>query len=220
MTHRSRLAVLFTVSAVVANVVGCGSPNKANIALRKENQSLSDKIALLERQHQVDVAALETAIAANAAAGSPTTRPVADPARVHELFLPVGLKLGRLTAVTNLDYRTPAVNGLKVQVSPTDDTGDVIKATGTIVVEATDPLQSPEPLLGRWEFAPADLKKLWYSTTFTYAYVLPCPWQSAPPQTKSIRVKVRFVDLLTGRTIGPVETVVPNAPVAHKDINQ
>jgi hypothetical protein len=126
---------------------------------------------------------------------------------LHELFTVVDLKIGRLTGPTEITSTQPAVPALKVQVSPQDDTGDTIKAAGRMIVEVTDPSQSPEPLLGRWEFGPEELKRLWVSSTFVYAYVLTCPWETVP-KVDTVRVKVRFVDFLTGRAIGPTERVV------------
>jgi hypothetical protein len=182
---------------------GCQKPSGANIALRKENQGLNETIARLEREHQAAMASLSVASGA-----SNTTQPAVDAARLPELFTVVDLKLGRLTSATSITSTTqPSRPGLKVQVAPRDDTGDTIKAPGRMIVEATDPSQSPEPLLGRWEFGPSELKRLWVSSTFVYSYVLPCPWE-ALPSAKSVRVKVRFVDFLTGRSIGPAERVV------------
>jgi hypothetical protein len=210
LSSRLRAFAVAICASVPVIVTGCGRPNAANIELRKQNQSLNDRIVYLELQHKRDVATVEVATASTRPTSDVSSKPVVDPTRMSELYIPVSLKLGRLTGVTNIDYRTPDVTGLKVQISPEDDTGDVVKATGTFVVEATDPTQSPEPLIGRWEFSPAQIKRMWYSTLFVYAYILPCPWQGEPPKASQVRVKVRFVDLLTGRTIGPVEKVVPN----------
>jgi hypothetical protein len=198
-----RLPLSILLAALALTAGGCG-PNAANILLRKENQSLKDTIAQLQLQHKADSHSL-----AVAAGASGTTRPVADPSRLDDLFTVVDLKLGRLTAVRVLDPEHPGQTGLKVEVSPRDDTGDTVKASGQFVVEATDPNQSPEPLLGRWTFGPQDLKRRWYSTFLVYAYILPCPWDKSPT-AKSIRVKVRFTDFLTGRAIGPVEKIIPN----------
>ncbi len=199
---RGRWLLGCVILTAVVILTGCGKPNAANIVLRKENQSLKDEVAKLQLQHQADIASLEVA-----AGKEGTTRPVVtDPSRLPDLFTVVDLQLGRLTATTLGSDNKP---GLKVEVAPRDDTGDKLKASGTFTIEATDPSQSPEPLLGRWEFGPQDLKKLWYSTWFVYSFVLPCPWETTPPAgVKSIRVKVRYTDLLTGRSPAPVETIL------------
>ena len=204
---RGRWSLGFIVSTVaIAALVGCGKPNAANIVLRKENQSLKDEVARLQLQHQADMASLVVQ-----ARQPGTTQPsVVDPSRLPDLFTIVDLELGRLTATTLGSGNQP---GLKVEVAPRDDTGDKLKASGTFVVEATDPSQSPEPLLGRWEFGPQDLKKLWYSTWFVYSFVLPCPWETPPASNvTSVRVKVRYTDLLTGRSPEPVETILKYSP--------
>jgi hypothetical protein len=195
------LAIVTTASAfAIIATAGC-RPNTANIALRKENQALKDRITSLERQHTADIASMA------AMRGEPnTTEPaIVNPDRLPLLFTTTDLKIGRLTGPATFDSGKP---GLKVQISPQDDTGDVIKASGTMIVEATDPEHSPEPLLGRWVFEPADLKDKWISSMFVYAYILSCPWEGTPPAVKSVRVKVRFVDFLTGRALGPVDRVV------------
>ena len=186
---------------------GCGKPNAANISLRKENQSLKDEVARLQLQNRADQASL-----AVASGSTGTTRPAVDPSRLPELFTVVDLQMGRLTAMDRDSSGNPI---LKVQVAPRDDTGDKLKAAGTFVVEATDPSQSPEPLLQRWEFAPKDLKTLWYSTTFVYSYVLPCKWESVP-KAERVRVKVSYTDLLTGRSPEPVEMVIKNAAIGQQ----
>lgn len=193
---------LVTLFAAVPLLSGCGGPNAANIALRKENQSLKDQVAKLELQHKADMASL-----AVAAGQEGTTRPaLLDLSRLPDLFTVVDLEMGRLTSL-NTDYNGKV--GLKVQVAPRDDTGDKLKASGRFVIEATDPSQSPEPLLGRWEFGPQDLKHLWYSSMFVYSYVLQCPWDKVPTAER-IRVKVHYTDLLTGRALEPVESIIKN----------
>jgi hypothetical protein len=197
---------LFTLHAALAvALAGCG-PNAANIVLRKENQNLKDTISQLKRQHMADQQSL--AVAAQQAG---TTQPVATPEQLGQLFTVVDLKLGRLTGIQAINPDQPDQLAIKVEVAPQDDTGDTVKASGYFIIEATDPNQSPEPLLGRWKFGPDELKKLWYSTFLVYSYVLPCPLDK-PPTAKSIRVKVRFIDLVTGRSIGPVERIIPNKP--------
>ena len=38
----------FLSAALIGAISGCGSPSKANIALRKENQDLNQRVAMLE----------------------------------------------------------------------------------------------------------------------------------------------------------------------------
>lgn len=207
MANRPLSIVLTSAVLLSALGAGCGKPSAANIALRKENQSLKDELARLQLQHAADQASL-----AVTKGDAGTTRPsLLDPSRLPDLFTVVDLQLGRLTAM-NVDSSGKV--GLKVQVAPRDDTGDKFKASGTFVIEATDPSQSPEPLLGTWEFGPKDLKHMWYSSTFVYSYVLECPWDKVPT-VDSIRVKVRYTDLLTGRALPQVETVIKNTAKAQ-----
>jgi len=201
-----RLPLALMLAAVLT---GCGGPSAANVELRKKNQQLSEEVAKLRGRADADAAAIAVLQRQAAEGGGTATTAPAD--RLRQLFMASALRLGRLTGAADLDPARPGNDGLKVYVTPTDFDGDTLKAAGSFLVEATDPTQSPEPLLGRWEFPVERARELWYGKAMLYEYVLPCPW-AQPPQAKEARLKVTFVDALTGRTIGPVETKVALAP--------
>jgi hypothetical protein len=87
---------------------------------------------------------------------------------------------------------------LKVYLIPTDESGDDIKATGTVVIEAFD-LAAQDTRVGRWEFSSAQLKPMWNGHGMLYEFIIPCPWQTLP-QHEKVTIKVSFTDALTGRT--------------------
>src|SRR5690242_13566088 len=83
------LALWMLVAAPM--LTGCGSPNTANIELRKQNQELHDKIDQLTRAHEADAATIR---GLQNKAGAVPTLPQD---RLDKLFTVHGLTLGRLT---------------------------------------------------------------------------------------------------------------------------
>jgi hypothetical protein len=172
-------------------LAGCTTPNKANILLRKENQNLRDRLALLERTHDADrarIRGLET---------SATTLPSLPADRLDELFTVHGLRIGRLTGGADLDSNKPGDEGLKIYIVPMDQAGEDLKAAGSFTIEAFDLEMKEQQKIGQWRFDLSQAKKDWYGSLL-YCYVLTCPWQ-AQPRHPRLTVKITFTDALTGR---------------------
>jgi len=190
MQHSAvKLAILLTSAAMLA--AGCGSPNSANIVVRKQNQDLQDKIDSLTRTHEADQAELK------GLKDRIGTLPTLPDDRLARLFTTHGLSLGKLTGGADLDRDKPGDEGFKVYVTPTDDDGDTLKAAGSFVIEAFD-LASKLPERGKWTFDTDQTRKCWNGSFLSHQYVLTCPWQS-PIQHEELTVKVTFRDELTGR---------------------
>src|SRR5258706_13668578 len=88
--------------------ISCGSPNSANIILRKQNQDLQEQIATLTRAREADAATirgLQERIG---------TVPTLSQERLEKLFTTHGIKLGRLTGGADLDLNKPGDEGIKV----------------------------------------------------------------------------------------------------------
>ncbi len=167
-------------------LVGCRGPDKANIELRKENQALKDQVENQARRHQADqaqIAALQTE-KGSAVETLPTTR-------LAELFTVSGIDINKLTGFRK--------DGLKVYISPTDDAGDIIKAAGSLTIDAFDLSKGSEAHLGHWEFPLQDAAKNWYQSWIVHGYALQTPLQ--PPElVKEITVRASYTDALTQRT--------------------
>jgi hypothetical protein len=190
MQHSAvKLAILLTSAAMLA--AGCGSPNSANIVVRKQNQDLQDKIDSLTRSHEADQAELK------GLKDRIGTLPTLPEDRIAKLFTTHGLSLGKLTGGADLDRDKPGDEGFKVYVTPTDAEGDTLKAAGSFVIEAFD-LASKLPERGKWTFDTDQTRKCWNGSFLSHQYVLTCPWQS-PIQHEELTVKVTFRDELTGR---------------------
>ena len=208
MNRFSHLSLLLLLPALSGCNFLFGSPSKANITLRKENQQLQGQIDQLKRQREADkasIAGLSQRVG---------TVPTLEPARLDRLFTVHRIELERLTGGADLDGSKPGHEGLKVYVRLLDQHGDEIKSAGAFVVEAFD-LSGPEPRrLGRWEFPVEQSQQNWHSFLTRYGYVLTCPWQESPPRSGDVTVRVTFNDELTGRQFTSQQVAKVEVPPA------
>jgi hypothetical protein len=182
-----------------------GSPSKANIELRKENQQLQGQISQLKLRHEADAATI-TGLTQRTG-----TVPTLEPARLEKLFTVHAVRLERLTGGADLDPDKPGQEGLKVYVGLLDQYGDEIKSSGSFVIEAFDLAEAQATRLGRWEFPVEQAQQNWHSFLTRYEYVLTCPWQS-PPRHPDVTVRVQFTDELTGRQFSAQSLVKVEVP--------
>ena len=201
------ICVYLCASAVL--ISGCGKPNAANIALRKENQELRDKMDELQRARLSDASTIR---AMEQQKG--TTLPTLPQDRLDKLFTTASLEIGRLSggAKVNPASDRPGDDAIKVYLSPHDRDGDGIKAAGSAVMEAFDLAADPEHRqIGRWEFSNQDLEKSFVGTLLMYDFVLTCPLHE-PPKHDQITLHVTFTDELTGRTFDAQRVVKLTLP--------
>jgi len=198
----------FLVCAILLPLVlsACGPPNTASIAVRKENQTLKDEIATLQRAREADAATIKSLESRNA-----TTVPSLPAAQLENLFTTHGLQLGRLTGGADLDPTRPGDEALKIYATPTDDEGQPFKAAGSFTIEAFDLAANP-PQVGKWTFDTKTARDTWLGSVLVRAYVLTCPWQSTPPQHAELTVKVTFRDELTSREFSEQKVVKIQLP--------
>lgn len=188
-----RLLILASLPLAPA-LAGCGSPDPANIKLRKEIQTLELQIETMKRERVADmarVAALQDRVG---------TLPTLSQDRLGRMFTTHGLYFGRLTGGVDLDRAAPGDEGLRLHVTPTDASGGLLKAAGSFVVEAFDlSAQRDGPArVGRWEIPVEEAVKQFQEISWLsrYEYVLTLPWQT-PPQGETLHVQVTFLDELT-----------------------
>ena len=187
-------------------VTGCGSPNRANIELRKQVQELQVQVNELQVQRQADhqtIAGLRD---------RSNTLPTLTAARLDQLFTTGGLEFGRLTGGADLDPNKPGDQGLAIYVFPTDHSGEKLKAAGTFDIEAFDLAEPKDPQLGHWHFDLEQSRKAWTGTLLQYNYVLICPWQSKTPRHPAITMKITFFDELTQTPFSAQRVVQINVP--------
>jgi hypothetical protein len=186
-------------------LLGCsGTPNAANIELRKENQSLQSQRDDLTIQHNADLA---TILACEGKEGIP---PALTMDRLGKLFTAHDLSIGNLTG----GYQ-PAGSlfdtGLQVYAVPTDEQGEPIKAAGSFKVDAYDLQEPNHPLIGQWSFDLGQTRQLFYAHLSLYTYILQLPWQTVP-RHHEVTVHVTFFDELTGRKLTAQRVVKVNPP--------
>jgi outer membrane murein-binding lipoprotein Lpp len=197
----------FTALAILAGLTlaGCGgSPNKANIELRKQNQQLQAQIDQLNLRNDADRATIR-----GLQAGA-TTVPVLPQDQLDELFTTAGLKFGVLTGGYRPDPDQPGDTMLRVYVVPIDQQGDRLKAAGSFHVELFDLALKSDNRIGTWDFDLPTAKSDWYDAGLLEEYVLDCPWQTVPVHAKLL-ARVTFADALTHRvfTVDKEVTVAP-----------
>jgi hypothetical protein len=179
--------------ACVVVLLGCGGkPNQANIELRKKNQDFQQQIDELKRQRQADAATIR------ALEQQRQTVPTLPHERLEQLYTTHGLRFGRLTGGIDTDPERAGDEQLKVYVVPTDQSGDLLKAAGSFVIEAFDLSLGEDNRLGRWEYSRDEAAKNWYGDLMSYGYAFAQPWQR-PPRSDEVTVRVTFEDALTGR---------------------
>jgi outer membrane murein-binding lipoprotein Lpp len=198
----------FVILIAAAIASGCGNPSKANIQLRKDKQQLEAQIAELKQQQLADRARIT---GFESQAGSLPTLPQD---RLQKLFTVHGIKLGRLTGGDPGNGVNAPDEGIKVYLSPVDETGEEVKATGTVMVEAFDLELEGDNRIGRWTIDPIALKDRWRSLGWLQAFVLELPWQR-PPQHSKIAVKVTFRDELTGRVYSVIREAQVKIPATQ-----
>jgi hypothetical protein len=182
-------------------LVSCGAPSKVNVELRKKNQGLEDEVAKLKQDlaaSQARVEGLESKIG---------TTPTLPQSRLDQMYTVHSIRLARLTGGADLDPNKPGDEGVRVNLEPLDESGDAIKATGTVTVEAVDMKTDPPQVVGRWQFTPQQLKGTWRSLGPIHEFVLECPWQRVVPAHPELALNVSFTDDLTGRTFSKLEQI-------------
>lgn len=188
---RIRIAGAVLSGGALFWAVGCASPSRANIELRKQNQQLQSQISQLRRQVEADQRVIQ---GLRDRAGALPTLPSS---RLEELFTTHGIQFGRLTGGVDLDPNKPGDEGVAVYVVPIDQTGQPIKMAGTFDVEAFDLAEPSAPLVGQWHFDLQQSKNAWNGYLLDYSYALVCPWGKVIPRHADLTVKVRFFDELT-----------------------
>lgn len=191
---------------LAALLPGCGTPSKANIELRKQNQKLESQLAMLKRQNQLDQQVIQ------GLQNRRPTVPTLPATRLSELFTTHGIQFDRLTGGADLDPGKPGDEGLALYLVPVDQSGEKFKAAGAFDVQAFDLADDKAPLIGHWRFDLKQSMKAWNGRLLDYDYVLICPWQSRLPAHPDLTVRVTFLDELTQTPFTAERVVHVNLP--------
>src|SRR2546421_1639091 len=198
----------FVISAIAFAVAGCSHPSEANIQLRKDKQQLESQLGEVQQQlaaAQARLAGLEN---------EKGTLPTLPQDRLDKLITVHGIKLGRLTGGDTGDSVSAPDKGLKIYLTPVDETAEALKTTGTVEIDAFALDLPGDNRIGHWTFDPSNPKSRRHSLGMLRAYVLECPWQK-PPQHSKLAVKVTFRDDLTGRIYDQIQEVHVKIPTTQ-----
>jgi hypothetical protein len=104
---------------------------------------------------------------------------------------------------------------LVVYVEPIDETGDAVKAGGTIEVQLWDlNKKESEARLAQWQVEPNEIKKLWLGGMFSSGYRLSFDVAGIVDKfDRPLTVKVNFTDYLSGMTFTEQFVIRPPLPV-------
>jgi hypothetical protein len=188
----NRYSAAVGLALIVPLFVGCGSPHKANIDLRRKNAELEAEV---NRLRSLVGTAPAAPLEAGTASGS-MTRP--------QLYVPTRIVLGRLTGVRG--------DTLSVYASPVDAAGDAIKWPGDFTITAFDLSQPSGAPVGTWHFAGADVANAWHSGGLVFEYVLDCPLAAPPAPGTQLTVRVAFAEPYTPQTIVSQTVITVAAP--------
>jgi hypothetical protein len=140
--------------------------------------------------------------------------------RADAIYHLKSIKIDRYTNFYD-DDKTPGATGKKklvVYVEPIDETGDVIKAAGTIDVQLWDlNKKENEARLAQWQVEPNELKTLWLSGMFSSGYRLSFDAAEIVDKfDKPLTVKVNFTDYLSGATFTEQFIIRPPKPAGKQ----
>jgi hypothetical protein len=137
--------------------------------------------------------------------------------RADAIYHIKAVKIGRFTNFYD-DDKTMGAAGKKklvVYVEPIDETGDAVKAGGTIEVQLWDlNKKESEARLAQWQVEPNEIKKLWLGGMFSSGYRLSFDVAGIVDKfDRPLTVKVNFTDYLSGMTFTEQFVIRPPLPV-------
>lgn len=185
---RAAAVGIFALPALL--LAGCGRPNATNISLRKEIQNLQEQLETLRRDSAGQARVIEGLRQKSG------TLQTLSAERLARLYTVHDLKFGRLTGGADIDPARPGDEGLKLQVTPLDATGDSLKAAGSFEIEAFDNSRPQSASVGKWSISLEESKNAWRNVLTQYNYNFTLPWQ-VPPTGNTLHVEVTFVEELT-----------------------
>jgi len=208
MHNPPRLLAALTCCVAGIAAIGCGTPNKANIELRKQNQQLQAEIKTLKKQVEGDQTVIE---GLRDRVGTVPTLPTT---RLAQLFTTHSIRFGYLTGGADLDPNKSGDEGLAIYVVTADESGGKIKAAGTFDIDAFDLAEPKDRLIGHWHFDLEQSRQAWTNVLLEYDYAFLIPWQNKVPKHPDVTVKVTFFDELTQTTFTAQKVIHVNLP-AH-----
>ena len=210
---RSSLFVVSLVSLVFA--FGCDSGKAGKPTTAQQVQQLTSQNT--ELQNQLEQANTENAQLLKQAE---SLSKLPGEKRADAIYHIKSVKIGSYTNFYD-DYKTPGATGKKklvVYVQPIDETGDTVKAGGTVEVQLWDlNKKENEARLAQWQVEPNELKALWLGGIFSSGYRLSFDASEIVDKfDKPLTVKVNFTDYLSGMTFTEQFIIRPPQPAGKQ----
>jgi outer membrane murein-binding lipoprotein Lpp len=184
-------------------LAGCNG-SSANVELRRQVADLQQQTDQLQSDLQScrqENSGLQQRMA--------TLAQAREDANLASLYNLTGIKIGRFTGLYDKDD-DGEIESLIVYIQPMDDTGDIIKAPGSVQVELWNLNNAENSLISQWNIEPEKLKELWFSTVLTINYRLTFDISNKLDEfSQPLTVKVRFVDYMTGKTFNEQTLIKP-----------
>jgi hypothetical protein len=204
-SHRSygshRACLLLAIPAILLAGCGIGSERKHPLELKVEAlQREKAELARNVEQCQVENEQLQEQVKAM------TALPKDSRENPYKL---ISVQFARFTGFYDEDGDGRREK-LLVYLQPIDDSGDIVKAAGTVHVQLWN-LEDPngQALLGQWQVTPAELRKLWISALVS-DYRIPFDVSLTPELlARPLTVKVAFTDYLTGEIFRDQRVIQP-----------
>jgi hypothetical protein len=180
-------AALGLGAALVLGPAGCRS-TKSNVVEAELRARESDVRTLREELDRAEF--LNQALSRELCAVRGQPGPAGVVEKPTEPYPVRSIRLGRGTSGRPADCGGD--DALQVQVEPIDCDGQVLKAPGSLYVEAIEVtkegLKRP---LSSWQVLPEELRRKYQSGLFNSGYMLTFPWK-VQPSTEKLRVLARF----------------------------
>ena len=186
--------IILTICTLAA-VAGCDNADNVRKTMLEQNKELhlkNDELSLQAEQLEAEKKTLKQQI--KVLSGLDADIRLANLTRVEKIEI-----AGRTNFYDKDGDGTK--EKLIVYIKPIDETGDVIKASGTFDIQLWD-LDQPadQAQLGQWQIEADQLKKLWASTLMGRAYRLSFDEaEKAGEDNQALTVKVTFTEYLTGK---------------------
>ena len=189
------------VACLIIAAAGCESDNSTTgqiSTLRKEKKQLTRQLEQSDSQNKQLKKQLQTL------AGLP------DDVRLENLYNLQTVKVSRYTNFYDKD-KDGQKEKLIVYIQPTDEQGDIVKATGNVDIQLWDlNKDNGQALLGQWQVKPDELKELWFASIVSVNYRLTFDIADKITEFEEpLTVKVTFTDYLTGKVFKDQRVIKP-----------
>ncbi len=182
---------------------GCENSN-SRTALERRIKTLGDEKTILENQIEREKAENE-----RLRGQLKTLAGVRETIKIEKILDLQKIRLGRYTNLYDKD-KDSQYETLIVYIQPVDQSGDVVKATGSVDVELWDLNKPDGQLIGKWNITAEELNKLWFATIITINYRLTFDIaDNIKDKPNELVVKVNFTDYLSGKVFKEQKVIKP-----------